>query len=332
MSSFESRKLAKLRASLIASGQPGRREEPVAAFLWVTLAMFLFAGLGAFAKLSSTVMPPLEVIFFRNLACVVFMLPLLWVRGRSLIVTDQLPLYGVRVGVQMVSMSAWFTAIALIPMAEVMAMSFLAPLFGTLFAVIFLGEVVRGRRWTALFVGFVGAMIMLRPAGEGFGFGQMCALASALGAGMVGPMVKQLTAKDDADKIVFLTNAMLVPLSLLIALPVWIWPPLEALPWIIGMGLCGVVGHVAHVRAYAASDASLVFTYEFSRLPVAAAIGWFVFDETLDVWTAVGALIIFSSALYIVRREAQFRRERGMVRPRRVSHPLALTPVPDGWR
>jgi drug/metabolite transporter (DMT)-like permease len=332
LSSFESRKLAKLRASLIASGQPGRREEPVAAFLWVTLAMFLFAGLGAFAKLCATVMPPLEVIFFRNLACVLFMLPLLWVRGRSLLASAQLPLYGVRVGVQMASMAAWFTAISLIPMAEVMAMSFLAPLFGTLFAVMFLGEVVRGRRWTALFVGFVGAMIILRPGGESFGVGQMCAIASALGAGMVGPMVKQLTAKDDADKIVFLTNVMLVPLSLLIALPVWIWPPIDALPWIVGMGLCGVIGHVAHVRAYAASDASLVFTYEFSRLPVAAAIGWFVFDETLDMWTAVGALVIFSSALYIVRRESQVRRERGMVRPRRVSHPLAMTPVPDGWR
>ena len=327
MSSFESRKLAKLRASLVASGRAGRRDEPVAAFLWVTLAMFLFAGLGAFAKLAAQLMPPVEVIFFRNLSCVVFMLPLLWIRGRTLLQSQQLSLYGMRVGIQMASMVAWFTAITLIPLADVMAMNFLAPLFGTLFAVLFLGETVRARRWTALLIGFTGAMIILRPGGSGFGLGQVLALSAAFASGVVGPMIKQLTSTDDADKIVFLTNGMLVPVSLLVALPFWVWPSAAAIPLIIGMGVCAVVGHVAHVRAYAASDASLVFTYEFSRLPFAVAIGWFTFGETIDVWTVVGAMIIFSSALYIVRREAQVRREKGMVRGRVVSDPLALTPL-----
>ena len=327
MSTFESRRLAKFTASLKASGQPGRRQDPFAAFLWVTVAMSLFASLGAFAKMCALSMPPPEIIFFRNLACVLFMLPLLWWRGPSLYLSEQWQLYGVRVGLQQLSMLAWFSAVAMIPLADVMAMSFLAPLFGTVVAVIFLGEVVRWRRWAALAVGFVGAMIILRPGGASFGIGQMCALASAIFGAMIGPMIKQLTAKDDADKIVFLSNALLVPISLLCALPFWIWPPLSVMPYVLGMGLSGVLGHIAHVRAYHTSDASLVFTYEFSRLPFAAAIGWFFFGETIDVWTVVGALIIFASAAYVVHREQQARREAGMVRARRVTDPLSLTPL-----
>lgn len=330
MSTIESRGFARLSASLKASGRAGRRNEPVAAFFWVTIAVFLFAGLGAFAKLCAESMPPLEVIFFRNVACVLFLLPLLWVRGPTLWQSSQFKLYGLRVGLQMISMAAWFTAIAMIPMAELIAVGFLSPLVGTIFAVLFLSEVVRGRRWAALFFGFAGAMIILRPGSSDFGLGQICALASAILAGMIGPMVKQLTTNDDADKIVFLTNVMLVPLSLLVALPVWVWPPLEVMPYVIGMGVCGVIGHVAHVRAYAATDASLVFTYEFSRLPFAAGIGWFFFGETIDMWTIAGALIIFGSAVYIVRREAQLKREAGMVRPRHVSDPLSLTPLSMG--
>lgn len=309
MATFENKRLARIGASLEASGRPGRRQDPIAAFCWVTVAVFLFGGLGVFARLASTTLPPVEVIFFRNLACVTLLMPLLWLRGPSLWQTDQLSLYGVRVAVQMASMLTWFTAITMIPLAELMAIGFLSPLFGTLFAVLVLREVVRGRRWAALLVGFAGAMIILRPGSATFGIGEICALVSAVLGGLIGPMIKQLTHRDDADKIVFLTNVFLLPLSLVCALPFWVWPSAEVLPWIAGIGLCGVVGHVAHVRAYAATDASLVFTFEFSRLPFAAAFGWFVFGERIDAWSVVGALVIFGSALTIVRREAQLKAE-----------------------
>ena len=75
------------------------------------------------------------------------------------------------------------------------------------------------------------------------------------------------------------------------------------------MGVCAVVGHVALVRGYAITDASLAQTFEFSRLPFTVAIAYVAFGETIDVWTWVGALIIFASAIYITRREAQLRRQ-----------------------
>ena len=91
-------------------------------------------------------------------------------------------------------------------------------------------------------------------------------------------------------------------------------------------GVCAVFAHAALARGFASADASLVFTFEFSRLPFAVAIGWLVFNELTDAWTWIGALIIFCSATYITRREATLARS-GLVRPRDVSDPLLLTPL-----
>ena len=108
-------------------------------------------------------------------------------------------------------------------------------------------------------------MIILRPGGSPLGLGQICAVLSAVLTGVTAVLIKQLTSRDDPDKIVFLTNLMLLPLSLVPALFVWRWPTLAMLPPLLGMGVCAVVGHVALVRGYAATDASLAQTFEFSQ-------------------------------------------------------------------
>ena len=169
---------------------------------------------------------------------------------------------------------------------------------------------VRVRRWTALAVGFVGAMVILRPSGVSLGLGQLCALISAMMGGLTAVLVKQLTAHDDPDKIVFLTNAMLTPLSLVPAMLVWHWPTIDVLPALTGMGVCAVLGHVCVVRGYAATDASLAMTFEFSKLPFAVGVAYLAFGEVIDAWTWIGAVIIFASAVYITRREAQLRAQR----------------------
>src|SRR5204862_2684051 len=96
---------------------------------------------------------------------------------------------------------------------------------------------------------------------------------------------------DDPDKIVFLTNVLLTPLSLVPALFVWRWPSAEVVPALLGMGVCAVLGHITLVRGYAATDASLAMTFEFSRLPFAVAIAYLAFGEPIHIWTWIGALI-----------------------------------------
>jgi drug/metabolite transporter (DMT)-like permease len=272
-------------------------------------------------------MDPAQVLFFRNFFCVVWMLPLFAWRGLSLVKTSQFRLYGTRVMLSFISMTAFFQALALLPIGEVTAINFLSPLFGTLFAVLLLGEHVGTRRWAALAVGFLGAMIILRPAGSAFGFGQIAALISALAIGVIGPLVKQLTVTDDADRIVFITNLLLTPLSLIPALFVWTWPPLELWPLLVLMGLFAVLGHMTLVRGYAVSDASLVMTFKFSRLPFAVLLGYLAFGELIDGWTWVGAIIIFAAALYVTHREAQMARKNKAMVPDEDIDPQSLTPL-----
>jgi drug/metabolite transporter (DMT)-like permease len=299
-----SRLASKLAALVPASG-------PVAAIIWVTISTALMGGLAAFARSATNAgLHPLQVVFLRNLCACIVLSPLLAWRGASLLRSDQLNLYGVRVLVSLLSMQAWFYALSVIPIGEVTAISFLAPVFGTVSAIFFLRERVRLRRLSAIAVGFLGAMIILRPGLAPLGVGQALALFSAIFIGISVIMVKQLTARDDPDKIVFLSNLMLAPMSLVPALFVWTWPSADAAGPVLGMGITAVLAHVALVRGYAATDASLAMTFEFSRLPFSVAIAYLAFGETIDVWTWVGAAVIFASAVYITRRETRLARQR----------------------
>jgi len=271
--------------------------------------MALMAALAGCARwLARTGMHPLEVMFFRNLCALILMLPLLAWHGPRWVRSPHLRLYGWRSLLSLFSMTTWFYALALMPLGELTAIGFLGPLFGTLGAVLFLGEVVRMRRVTALLIGFLGAMLILRPTGDSFSIGQLLGLASAMSGGIVALMVKQLTQVDEPEKIVFLTSVIMTPFSLVPALFVWSWPPLALVPMLFVMGLCAVLAHVMLVRGYAATDISLAQTFEFSRLPFAVAIGYLAFGEMIDRWVWIGAAIIFGSAIYITRREIQLNR------------------------
>jgi drug/metabolite transporter (DMT)-like permease len=272
--------------------------------------MALFAILAAFSRKAALMgMHPLEIVFLRNLAATLFLMPMLIIRGRSLLRSNAIHLYGVRVGISIFSMTAWFYALALIPVAEVTAIGFLAPLFGTLGAIVFLGEKVRIRRVTALVIGFAGAMIILRPGTESFGLGQACAVFNAMSSGLVTVLLKQLSSEDDSGKIVFLTTILMLPPTLIPALFVWQTPGWEFIPVFMTIGFTAVLGHYCLMRGFASTEASLVMTFDFSRLPFAVLIGWLMFGELTDIWTWVGAAIIFASAVYITRREARLRSE-----------------------
>jgi drug/metabolite transporter (DMT)-like permease len=287
--------------------------DPFKGALWVIFSMATLTGLTACAKaLSMKGMHPFQVVFFRNMFAAIVFSPLLYYRGFALFETGQLQTYGIRCLVGLMSMLFWFYALSQIAIGEVTAITFLTPLFGTLGAIIFLGEKVRARRWTALAVGFLGALIILRPGVSPLSFGHIAALISSLFAGFSAIMVKQLTARDDPNKIVFLTHLFLVPMSLLPALFVWTWPTMAMVPLLFGMGISATLGHASLVRGYSMMDASLALTFEFAKLPFAALLAFWFFNERIDLWTWVGAFVIIGSATYIARREAQIRAERRM--------------------
>ena len=214
----------------------------------------------------------------------------------------------VRAGFGLVAMMGWFYAITVMPLASATALSFVAPIFATIAAILVLGEVVRIRRWTATIIGFAGAMVVLRPGTEDFSLGAIAALASSAAIAVVIVLVKILARTETSDRIVAFHAAILLPLSLLAAVFIWVLPT-----W-LQFGLCVILGGIASlgnwltVRACAIGDTTAVVSYDFTRLPIMALLGYVAFAEVPDVWTWSGGIIIFSSTIYIARRGAQFAR------------------------
>lgn len=309
------------------------RSDPVAGGLWVIFSMATLTGLTACAKtLAMKGVHPFQIVFFRNLFAALVFSPLLYYRGFALFDTSQLPTYGFRCAVALFSMLFWFYSLSQIPIGEVTAITFLTPLFGTLGAIFFLGETVRARRWTALAVGFLGALIILRPGVSPLGSGHLAALLSTISGGMSAILVKQLTARDDPNKIVFLTHLFLAPMSLVPALFVWQWPPLELLPLLLAMGVFATLGHASLVRGYSMMDASLALTFEFAKLPFVAIVAWVFFSETIDRWTWLGSFVIIGSATYIARREAQVRAEARAAAQAKAADGIEAIPAGPGLR
>jgi len=133
------------------------------AVAWMAVSTVFFGLMAVWIRLASKQLHPFEIAFFRNLFGLVFALPLLVKHGPSLLRTDKLRFYVLRCLIGICSMLAGFWAIVNLPLAQAVALSYATPLFVTIGAVLVLGEVVRARRWTAVLIGFIGVLVILRP-------------------------------------------------------------------------------------------------------------------------------------------------------------------------
>jgi drug/metabolite transporter (DMT)-like permease len=301
----------------IATPEPlPRRGDAVAGVLWMLLSCALLSGvaaLGRYAVLAG--MPPLQVVFLRLLFAAIALSPVLAWRGPDMLRTSNLQLYAVRVALGLVGMTTWFLALALLPVGEVTAIGFLTPLFATIGAALLLGEIVRWRRWTATLVGFAGALIILRPGLGEVGPGTWLALIAAIAMAATTLVIKRLSGRDDPDKIVLISVLLQTPLALIPALFVWQWPAPQLWAVCAAMGGLGMLGHITLARAFAAADASVVMSIDFARLPFAVLFGFALFGELIDLWTWIGAGVIFAASLYNARREGKPRRATAAEEP-----------------
>lgn len=296
---------------------------PLQGALYMIGAAFLFAMMNGAIRLlgdgtysaGEEGLHPFQIAFLRNVFALTFMLPWLAHRGWGGLRTERLKQHFWRSGVGLIAMLCWFSAIAYLPLAEAVALNFTVPLFATAGAAIFLGEVVRARRWTATAVGFLGVLIILRP-----GYTEITPEMSlpVIAAGFMAAsilIVKSLSRTESPASVVLYMNLLLTPLSLVPALFVWRWPNLAELGLGGFIGFCAVLAHIAFTRAFARADASALMPFDYARLPFVAAIGFLLFDETPDGWTWVGAAVIAAAAVYIAHRETRVARERPTHRP-----------------
>ena len=199
---------------------------------------------------------------------------------------------------------------ARIPIAEVTAIGFTAPLFTTIGAVLFLGEKLRARRTAAVIVGFLGTVIILRPGIDAIEVGALAQLAAAPLFACSFIVAKKLTETESGTVIVawlsmFVTLALLPP-----ALLVWRTPSAEEILWLTATAACATAGHYTLTRAMHLAELTMLQPFMFLQLVWASLLGLVAFGEVPDVWTWIGGAVIVTAATYIARREALARRSR----------------------
>jgi drug/metabolite transporter (DMT)-like permease len=248
---------------------------------------------------------PFEIAFFRNFFGLVALLPLLMNAGFSSLRTTRFSLHLTRAVLQVFSMMMFFTALKISPLAEATALSFLAPLFATVGAILFLGEKAKIRRWTALVVGFAGALIILRPGFQEISFGLILVLgASAIWGGAM-LIIKSLAKTDSSVSIAAYMAILMTPMSLIPALYFWRMPTPEEFVGLFIIGVFGSFGHVMLAQAFKEAEATAILPLDFTRLIWAAIVGYVLFAEVPGVWTWIGGGVIFSAATYVAYRESR---------------------------
>ncbi|MDP6341890.1 MAG: DMT family transporter [Alphaproteobacteria bacterium] len=255
-------------------------------------------------------MHPFEVAFFRNIFGLLVLTPIFWRRGRGVLRTRKFHLHAIRGCIQVFAMLMFFYALSISPLAKLSAVSFSAPLFATIGAIVFLGERIRARRIAALVIGFAGAMIIIRPGMVALDLGAMLVLASSAIWACAMLIIKVLTRTDSAVTITTYQSLFLAPFTAVAALFFWQWPTWELLGLFVVMGACGTLGHLAMAEAFKHAETTAILPFDFVRLIWASAIGYVVFAEVPEVWTWVGGSVIFASTTYIAFREARLRRGR----------------------
>ena len=278
--------------------------------LWMVLAGFSFTAMLVCVRTLDGRYPSVEVVFFRALAGLVFVLPPLVKHGLVGLRTRRLPMHVSRASFSMLAMIAYYFGVAYVPLADATTYSFIIPLFVTLGAVVFLREKVDARRWAATICGFIGVIVVLRPGQAAVTLPVLVMLLSVLFYAGAWISMKFLTRTESASVIVFYQNVMIVPLALIPTLFLGNFPTLEDFGLLIAVGLTGSYAHYCQARSFGEADASAVMPFDFLRLPFSGLCAWFLFAESTDWWSWVGAVIIFGATYYSTWHEARVARAK----------------------
>ena len=271
-----------------------------------TIAFSIMHGLVRFV---SEVLPPFQIAFFRNIFGLAFLLPLLMRSRFAILRTKQIGLHALRGVINMAAMLMFFTALAISPIAKVTALGFTAPIFMAILAVLVLGERFRIYRWSAIFLGFVGMLIILRPGLVAIDTGALLVIGSAALWAVAMIIIKIQSRTESSLTIVAYMGIFLGVFS--IGPAVWVWQPfgLQTLGFMVLIGLFGSIAQMAISESLKETDSTALMPFDFLKLIWTAMIGVWFFSEIPDIYTWIGATVIFLSGLFIAIRERSIQRQ-----------------------
>lgn len=275
---------------------------------WFILSCFAFASMWVTIRYAARHLHSFEITFFRNLIGLIVLMPMM-IGNPGLIRLCRLRLHLARATSGFIATMCTFYAVANAPLADALAINYTAPLFGTLGAVLMLGERIRARRMVALAVGFAGMLLVLRPGEVPFTPGIIAAIISAVATGYSIVAMRSLVGVDDPRAVAAWTFILTTLPSLVVAAFVWKTPTMAVWPLLAAIGAAAAIGQFSLTQAFAYSEASAVLPLDFVRFGLVTAAGILLFDERYDLLTLAGGALILGSTIYLAWREAQLKRQ-----------------------
>jgi drug/metabolite transporter (DMT)-like permease len=265
---------------------------------WLTLMLIVtVAGREAMRGLNL-----FQIMELRSLIGFVLLYPLIRRNGGFAALKTSRPLQHVgRNLVHYVSQLGWFYALTLISLGQVVSIEFTTPIWTAILAASFLGERMTAAKISAIVLGVIGVIVIVRPATGSINPGQLIALGAAVGFGISITMTKSLTRTEQTIAIIFWMLVVQSAAGLLPALYVWQWPSATIWGWTVVVAFCGTFSHFCMARAMLYADATVVLPMDFLRVPLTATVGWLIYSERLDAFTLFGAALILAGNLLNLR-------------------------------
>ncbi len=278
--------------------------------LWMLWSCFLFVTVWGLIRVVSETIHPFVIVFFRTLFAIMAFLPFLIRHRIKVLKTAHFGQHTIRGMLSFVGTLGLFYAIAHIPLADVVAISYAAPVFAAVGVILILGEKVKWRRLMAIFIGFAGVLVVLRPGFREVTPGLIAAIVGAVSVAGSLVAIKSLSKTDKAEVISLYSLFFVLPPSFIAALFYWSWPGPFELMILIAIGILVAIAQTALGRAFYEAEATAVLPIDFSRMIFATIIGVFAFGEKVDLIAWVGGLVILASTVYVAHREALAGRKK----------------------
>jgi drug/metabolite transporter (DMT)-like permease len=215
-----------------------------------------------------------------------------------------------RGGIGIMSMACFFLSYALLPLGEAVSLASSGPLFMTALSVPLLGEKVGPRRWSAVIVGFVGVLVMMRPGSGLFQPAALVAVTAAFCYALAMTQVRRLSRSESSTAIVFyftlfatLVGAASLPFDAV--MPTW-----PEMPLLVAIGLLGGIAQFTMTAAFRRTAVAIIAPFDYLGLVFAMIYGFLVWGDLPDLWLVTGAAIVVASGIYIVHRETVLGRQR----------------------
>jgi drug/metabolite transporter (DMT)-like permease len=281
----------------------------------MVFAVGLYSIMDAMVKWLGPSYPTMELVFFRSLFAFIPIAYVLWRSGSLAALRTRNPLgHAARALAGLVSLSLFFYAYTRMPLANVIAISFAAPLLVTALSVPLLGERVGRRRWTAMSIGFVGVVVMVQPDAGMFDRIAILALSATVFYALVIVSIRKLSRTETPIAIVFYYAATSTLVAGAVMPFVWVMPDAEGWVLLILVGVIGGVAQFAMTHAFRLAEVSIIAPFDYMHILWAALLGFFIWGEVPGNTIWIGVPIVMASGIYILFREARLGLPRGIAR------------------